>query len=84
MSNNSVKLVDVILRYAFLSLLIIAFFLKRYGNKELGEIFSTISLSIGISLVIFKLLCWLFPKWFTNKPTINQIEEKQFGVNTKK
>ncbi len=81
MNNKSVKLVENILLYAFLIFLTIRFLLKLNGNKEVTEIFSWISFAFGTSLLGFKLLFWLFPKWFGNKPTLKEIEEKQFEIN---
>lgn len=79
MNNKSVKIVEAFLRYAFLIFLIAAVILKRLWKNDFAEALSEIALVFGIALIVFKLLFWLFPKWFLNKPTLRQIEEKQFG-----
>jgi hypothetical protein len=79
MKNKSVKLVENILLYSFLFFIIVLLLLKVSGNKEVAEVLSWISFALGISILGFKLLFWLFPGWFANKPTLNEIEEKQLG-----
>lgn len=79
MQNKTRKIVDEILLFALMIVVIVRFFAERNANKELADILSWIMLVLVIVLIVCKLIYWLFPKWFNNKPTLDEIEEKQFG-----
>jgi predicted permease len=84
MKNKSARLIDEILLYTAVTILIVRSFVKRNGSNELADILSVIIIVLGTAIIVFKLIYWLFPKWFANKPTQEEIEENSLGrkINT--
>ena len=79
MKNKSVKLIGEILLFSFLIIVIVRFFVERNGNREVADTLFWITIGLSVAIIIFRLFYWLAPKWFGNKPTREELEEKQFG-----
>jgi hypothetical protein len=81
MKNKKAKLVFECLIYPALLLLIARFFVKRAGYMETSSMLAWIAAGLAGAALMVRLIDWLFPRSFDNKPTREQIEEKLFGTD---
>ncbi len=81
MKNKSVKILDEILLTSVLIIVIIRFFVEKYGDKESAYFLSWFPFALALGLILNRLMYKMYPKWFVNKPTLEEIDERQFGKN---
>jgi hypothetical protein len=72
--NKNAKWISEVLLVSFTILSICRLVFKKNGNEDMTEIINWSIFGIALSLVILKIIDHFFPKWFSNRPSREELE----------
>jgi hypothetical protein len=68
-----------VLFFGALFIMLIKEYLKNNNGNETVQILNYVVIGLMLGALIVRIVEKVFPKWFNNKPTREEIEEKMFG-----
>ncbi len=77
MNRNTANVVYYVLAIAAIIVMLISWMTLRRGDLETGSMLRSVAIGLLIAAIIFRVGQRLFPNWFRDRPTREEMDEKE-------